>query len=198
MNLKNPIKKFKNLLDAEKRVNELEAELYIRNKTCEERGLVIDKLKEDIKTLKNEMKSLKTKSEYTSNCNKDLRGKVKELKQKIRIEEFDKEFSEKRLDYLNYLICRCMDIDFYTNVAVFQSKFERGRNWRHPIVTEYSNLEQFQKNYLFEMNDHAEILRKFIEGLYAEELEKFQKNVEKEISNCCEVPEIQEENVEKI
>ena len=39
MNLKNPINKFKSMI---------EAELNIRNKTCEERGLVIDKLKEDI------------------------------------------------------------------------------------------------------------------------------------------------------
>ena len=197
MNLKNPINEFKSMLEAEQKVKSLEAELNIRNKTCEERGLVIDKLKEDIKTLKEEIKSLKIKREYTSNCNKDLREKVKELKKKIRYEEFDKETSEKKLDYLNYLICRCCDIDFYSNVAVFQSKFDRGSNWRHPIITEYENIEQFQKNYLFEINDHAVTLRKFIEELYADELNKFQEFVNKELdldkpeknSEICEVEE---------
>lgn len=80
MNLKNPINKFKSMIEAEQKVKSLEAELNIRNKTCEERGLVIDKLKEDIKTLKEEIKSLKIKREYTSNCNKDLRDKVEIVK----------------------------------------------------------------------------------------------------------------------
>ena len=50
MNLKNPINKFKSMLEAEQKVKSLEAELNIRNKTCEERGLVIDKLKEGLNT----------------------------------------------------------------------------------------------------------------------------------------------------
>ena len=97
-----------------------------------------------------------------------------------RLKNFDYKNCQNKLDYLNYLICRCMDIDFYSNKAVFKTKFERGRNWRHPKTTEYDNLEQFQVDYLMKIQDMINQIQPFIENCYSEELEKLNMYVKGE------------------
>ena len=85
-------------------------------------------------------------------------------KRKLRAEDLKK--IDKLCDTINYMVCRCCDIDWYSNSAVFQTKFERGRSWRHPITTKYKNLEEFQIDYLDTIAGNNAQIREFLEELH--------------------------------
>lgn len=186
-----PIQKLKSMINAEKRCEKLETQLSINNESIREQKQINKKIIEENKELKQIIKNYKEelKSVTKRDETKELKRQIKELKSQIVEKEFNKLRVEKNLDYLNYLICRLNDIDFYSNVAVFQTKFERGTSWRHPKTTSYNNLETFQKDYLMMISDFAEKVLKFVEIKYAEELEDYNKNTieliepEKEIND---------------
>ena len=71
-----------------------------------------------------------------------------------------------RIVQLNYLICRCMDIDFYSNEAVFQTVFDGVKN-----TGQIENLEDFQKKYLTAINSCAKQINEFLEEEYIKELQ---------------------------
>ena len=66
---------------------------------------------------------------------------------------------------LNYLICRCADIAFYCNPAVFRSEFKSKYD-----VIDYNNLEQFQLEYLNIMESCVSQIRSFLEKEYNKEV----------------------------
>lgn len=185
--MKNIIEEVKDTFEAKKKNKNLKEELSIRNETVKEMQISINKYKEEIKELKTTIKE-------KDMTNRSLRNDIKSLKKEIRKNPFDKKTCEDNMDKLNYLVCRCLDISFYSNTAVFQTKFDRGSNWRHPITTDYNNLENFQKDYLLLINDYIDKIRLFIENLYSEELEEYQKHcpVERDLKSpvadpteCC-------------
>ena len=63
-----------------------------------------------------------------------------------------------RLEELNYLICRCMDIDFYSNSEVFRTKFTRMNK------KEWHNIEPYQIRYLDKIYDCSSQIQKFLEN----------------------------------
>lgn len=179
--MKNIIEEVKDTFDAKKKNKSLKEELSIRNETVKEMQISINKYKEEIKGLKTTIKE----KDLT---NRDLRNEIKSLKKEIRKHPFDKKQCEFNLDKLNYLICRCADIDFYTNSEIFQTKFERGSNWRHPNLIEFKNLEPFQKDYLEIINRNISDIREFIENKYAEELNDYQQHCPAEKNaDCCNI-----------
>lgn len=70
-----------------------------------------------------------------------------------------------RSEKLNYLICRCADIAFYCNPAVFRSEFKSKYD-----VKDYNNLEDFQVEYLHQMDISILQIRKFLEKEYDREV----------------------------
>lgn len=192
--MKNIIEEVKDTLNAKKKNKNLKEELSIRNETVKEMQISINKYKEEIKELKTTIKDKDLDNRY-------LKGEIKKLKKEIKKNPFDKKTCETNMDKLNYLICRCVDIDFYSNTEVFQTKFDRGSNWRHPITTEFNNLEPFQKDYLNQINRNIDDIREFIEFKYSEELEEYRKHypVENEQKStfeidrteCCEMEKVE-------
>lgn len=71
-----------------------------------------------------------------------------------------------RLEELNYLICRCMDIDFYSNSEVFRTKFTRMNK------KEWHNIEPYQIRYLDKIYDCSSQIQKFLEKEYEKEYRK--------------------------
>ena len=72
-----------------------------------------------------------------------------------------------RKEKLNYLLCRCYDIDFYSNEVVFQTKFDGTKH-----TEEVENLQDFQKIYLSKIQNCIEQIQEFIEDEFDKEFEK--------------------------
>ena len=70
-----------------------------------------------------------------------------------------------RQELLNYLLCRCMDIEFYSNEAVFQTEFD---GVKHGNIIE--NLTDTQKQYLGAIYSCIKQIKDFIEDEYVKEL----------------------------
>lgn len=70
-----------------------------------------------------------------------------------------------RSEKLNYLICRCADIAFYCNPAVFRSEIKSKYD-----IKDYNNLEDFQVEYLHQMDISILQIRKFLEKEYDREV----------------------------
>lgn len=72
-----------------------------------------------------------------------------------------------RKEKLNYLLCRCYDIDFYSNEAVFQTEFDGTKH-----TEKVENLQDFQKRYLSMIQSCIEQIQEFIEDEFDKEFEK--------------------------
>ena len=69
-----------------------------------------------------------------------------------------------RSEKLNYLICRCADIEFHCNPAVFRSEIKSKYD-----IKDYNNLEDFQVEYLHQIDISILQIRKFLEKEYSKE-----------------------------
>ena len=76
-----------------------------------------------------------------------------------------------RKEKLNYLLCRCFDIAYYSNEAVFQTKFDGIKHAKN-----VENLQDFQKIYLDLIQSCIEQIQEFIE-------EEFDKEFKEETDN---------------
>ena len=73
--------------------------------------------------------------------------------------------TDNRVEKLNYFICRCADIEFYANQAVFQTKFKGGYD-----TEMVHNLEDFQEEYLNKIQNCITQILEFLEEEHDKEL----------------------------
>lgn len=90
---------------------------------------------------------------------------------KDKADKWDKFIKDCELiqDKINYVICRVKDIDWYSNIPVFKTKFTRNKDhndWQLVDTVKFDNLQDFQIDYLNLINLYANEVEKLLWNMY--------------------------------